>query len=273
MIPNTSKKPKSVDFLHQLFDICSCKCVSRLTCTCVKENKVNPREWDFLADQRGDREMVIGNIDKDISKKWQVAQNRADAVESQILKEDKRCEDLLNARKKQMESFFEYEMDANENLLGNKSDEEFTLGLVDVYGDCQESTQNRLDISYFIAEVDRYQIPDRAAAALATGLLRDIGKITETDTSLVVDKYKIRRARKIRQEKQTVMRFNDTYGNINCLGFDGKKDKNTKILMLTERLQQSRILLLRSILFLSMNRRENTLTTYLLNLEKGLAET
>ena len=86
-------------------------------------------------------------------------------------------------------------------------------------------------MSYFIAEVDRYQIPDRAAAALATGLLRDIGKITETVTSLVVDKNKIRRARKIRQEKQIVMRFNDTYGAINCLGFDGKKDKNTKVLV------------------------------------------
>ena len=62
-----------------------------------------------------------------------------------------------------------------------------------------ESTQNRLDLSFFISEVDRFQISDRAAAALATGLLRDLGIVTDSDKTKVVDRYKIRRARKKRQ--------------------------------------------------------------------------
>ena len=49
VIPNTSKKPKSVDFLHQLFDICSCKCVSRLTCTLGQFTRRVFSNYDLLS--------------------------------------------------------------------------------------------------------------------------------------------------------------------------------------------------------------------------------
>ena len=69
---------------------------------------------------------------------------------------------------------------------------------------------------------------DRAAAALATGLLRDVGLVTDTDTQMVVDRYSIRRRRcKIRLE-----RVRERHGEVmglRCLGFDGKRDKGTKV--------------------------------------------
>ena len=46
------KPKKSRDFLHNLFDICTCKCEDRKHCTCPKERKIPQREWYFLMDQR-----------------------------------------------------------------------------------------------------------------------------------------------------------------------------------------------------------------------------
>lgn len=40
---------------------------------------------------------------------------------------------------------------------------------------------------------DRYGVSDRATAAIASSILQDIGLITESDTSHVVDKSKVRR--------------------------------------------------------------------------------
>ena len=95
-------------------------------------------------------------------------------------------------------------------------------------------SQNRLNLSCFITEVDRFQISDRAAAALATGLMRDLGLVSDSDKSQVVDRYKVRRERKKRQKDKKRKRKEETAGNVNCLGFDGKKDKHTRILIESE---------------------------------------
>ena len=91
---------------------------------------------------------------------------------------------------------FEVETDENDHCQANE-DEEYCLDDPPVM-QINESTQNRLDLSFFISEVDRFQISDRAAAALTTGLLRDLGIVTDSDKTKVVDRYKIRRARKKR---------------------------------------------------------------------------
>ena len=62
------------------------------------------------------------------------------------------------------------------------------------------TTQNRMSLDNFISECDRYHISDRAASALPTGLLRDVGIVTAEDKSKVVDRSKIRRDRKKRQK-------------------------------------------------------------------------
>ena len=59
----SNKKEKVYNFLNCLFDIYSCKCVTRESCKCPKDKKVHPREWDFLMDQRSDRDKVIGEVD------------------------------------------------------------------------------------------------------------------------------------------------------------------------------------------------------------------
>lgn len=67
---------------------------------------------------------------------------------------------------------------------------------------------------------------DRAAAALASALLLDLGHIDRTDTTNIIDRSKIRRertqARKVMQEKRKVT-------HVESLGFDGRKDKTKKM--------------------------------------------
>ena len=41
---SVGKPKKARDFLHNLFDICNCKCENRKQCTCPKEKKIPQRE-------------------------------------------------------------------------------------------------------------------------------------------------------------------------------------------------------------------------------------
>ena len=78
-------------------------------------------------------------------------------------------------------------------------------------------------------ECDRYGISDRAAAALANAIMTDLEIIDEKRTKNVIDKSKIRRER-TRVRNQSVMEKNkDISGGIKCIGFDGKRDRKTKI--------------------------------------------
>ena len=73
-----------------------------------------------------------------------------------------------------------------------------------------------------------YNVSDRAAAALATALLRDLGLVTDSDTKMVVDRYCIRRRRCKLRLARVKERHSEIMG-LKCIGFDGKKDKGTKI--------------------------------------------
>ena len=230
---HAQKKEKTVDFFHNLFDICPCKCLIRSTCKCPKDKKVPVLEWDFLWDQRSDRDRFIGEVDQEVTEKWTENQDRNDNEDFRITKEENRCNNVREARKENVKAFFQFENDENHNNTEAGDDEEYTPAgpQISILAD---TSQNRLDLSNFIAEVDRYQISDRAAAALSTGLLRDLGIVTDKDLSNVVDKFKIRRARVKRQKERKRKRKDETSGKVTCLGFDGKKDKKTKTLIDTE---------------------------------------
>ena len=66
-----------------------------------------------------------------------------------------------------------------------------------------DSDQNRMKISSYAGQLDKYNISDGAGAALATALLEDLGMVTEKNRSLVFDRFKIRRARqRVRSAKK-----------------------------------------------------------------------
>ena len=74
---------------------------------------------------------------------------------------------------------------------------------------------------------DRFGVSDRATAAIASSVLHDLGMISEKDSSLVIDKSKIRREKQKTREAvvQEMHRLTVTKG----IYFDGRKD-NTCLL-------------------------------------------
>ena len=60
--PHSRGRSRKTDSFEGLFDICPCDCASRNSCNCPSYNKVHEREWDFLVDQRTNRNMVISSM-------------------------------------------------------------------------------------------------------------------------------------------------------------------------------------------------------------------
>ena len=79
--------------------------------------------------------------------------------------------------------------------------------------------------------LDKFNISDRAGAALATALMEDLGTVTEEDTALVFDKFKIRRARKRTRVAKKREKNDKISGKLFCIGTDGKRDKGTKVII------------------------------------------
>lgn len=75
-------------------------------------------------------------------------------------------------------------------------------------------------------QADRFGVSDRAAAAIATATLIDVGMIKKNNTRLVIDRSKVRRERqKFRQSLKA-----EKCDVITSVYFDGRKDQTlTKV--------------------------------------------
>jgi len=60
-----------------LFDISACRCLDFSNCTCPREVKVPALEHEFLLDQRKERKMIIGSLDKKTTCKLTKKNDRA----------------------------------------------------------------------------------------------------------------------------------------------------------------------------------------------------
>jgi len=85
----------------------------------------------------------------------------------------------------------------------------------------EPSNQNRLKWTNLAKVCERYNLSDRAGAAVATCDLQNIGMIDKENFSVVIDRSKLRRERKrYRKETQETEHFK----YVNGLYFDGRKD-------------------------------------------------
>ena len=83
--------------------------------------------------------------------------------------------------------------------------------------------QNRMIWSNLARMSERYQISDRAAAAIANSVMQDLDLITDNDMTYVTDRSKLRRERErcraeIRKNEQ------ENFKLVNTIYFDGRKD-------------------------------------------------
>ena len=150
------------------------------------------------------------------------------ATEAAVETEAERCKNIVEQHNTERAEFLDYENNNNDQPDDTETDMDFECAASPTES---PTDQNRMSLENFISECDRYHISDRAASALATGLLRDVGIVTAEDKSKVVDRSKIRRERKKRQKQTKKKRKEQAQNRLQCLGFDGKKDKKTRVIV------------------------------------------
>ena len=148
-------------------------------------------EWDFLVDQRNDREQVIGGVDKEVPETWNERDERKRAEEKRLLKEERRCDRVREDTDKQFKDFLQYEKELWEEPIFSKDQNDLLYVPTESSSNVpSEPSQNNLALSNFVAECDLYQISYRAGAALAMALLKDLGL---QNILYIVDKRKLRK--------------------------------------------------------------------------------
>lgn len=182
---------KRNDIIQQgklLFDICSCKCKDFQQCKCPRERKVPKEEQGFLMDQRSQRKMMIGGIDRVTTIK--LKKKRSRKIQSEIFLSSE-------ISKKNV-------VTASQNLMSNSSDSDDCADNPNIPSTSQANEnksrkKRKKSMKKFPAlakTCDRYGVSDRAAAAIASAVLHDV----RSDIG-VIDKSKLRRE----GEKRLVM--------------------------------------------------------------------
>lgn len=213
--------------IGQLFDICSCWCEVLSKCSCNVHTKVPVKEHAFLLDQRSIRKMLIGSVDVKETKRIQERKRRKDVERLKAEKE---------ASMPMQEGFYNKDNQNESHQHSDNTNDDFTNSTnTPADGETPAAIENaskkvyvgqmRTRLPAFARACDRHAVSDRAASALASALLDDLGIVTETETKNVIDRSKVRRERirnrEILQECQDI--------EINGLFFDGRKDKSLTI--------------------------------------------
>lgn len=210
---------------HTLFDICSCKCKLISNCNCIKGSRVAKEEISFLLDQRTTRKMMIGGVDVIATIKYKKKQERKEKSLShnrEINYLDKPCcsrsltAGLPNESSSSCDSLSVPSFRSN-----HKKPEE----LKQIASPPQK--KKRLNFPSLALACDRTGVSDRAAAIIASSVLKDVGIISSNDPSGVIDRSKLRRERaKVRSTLQEGNRNKIIRG----MYFDGKKDTTSVII-------------------------------------------
>lgn len=200
-----------------LFDIASCKCKELPHCICPTDKKVPKQEQPFLIDQRTSRNMFIGKIDITTTNKLQKTLKR------KLDRENSTSKSLSN-------SFMSVDTEINVSMISPTSPtserssstvDEFRNTTDDGVPEIKRRKISHINLPTLSNTCDRYGVSDRAAAAIASSVLHDIGSDLE-----VIDRHKLRRERSKNRQKLVKEVINT---ELSALYFDGKKDKTFKM--------------------------------------------
>ena len=86
----------------------------------------------------------------------------------------------------------------------------------------EERQQNRQSLKNLAVMCERYQISDRAAAAIGSATLKDFGVVTDYDASLVIDRSKLRRERQ--KYRDEIRKAEGLFEIVDGIYIDGRKD-------------------------------------------------
>jgi len=189
-----TKVEKFKEEAQVLFDIAACKCADFKLCSCSKEKKVPAKEQQFLTDQRSARRMAIGTVDIQETLKLKKRTERKEHLSKRLRKTS--ITESTSEYTETVESVDDVE-DAAASDRGGESDDSSEDYVPSTTGPSSSASrvqsQMRLPLENTALISQRYGISDRATAAIASSVLKDVGLITETNTCLVTDKCKISR--------------------------------------------------------------------------------
>lgn len=231
-----SFKKKVNDFKQKcslIFDISACKCTITVDCTCHKtpqlcqceikidcscerSKKIPLIELRFLYLTRVHGIGKIGSLDRNETKK------RTKSMERKVRDNHLNLPDLSKPSCSYSDTILADTDDDYHCITDsdNNSDSDFNDGEIKSR---KPGWQMRVNLKSTAILSARYGVSDRATAAIASSVLHDLGVVTDSDPSHVVDKNKIRR------EKQSVKieLCSKSAATLPLLGlyFDGRKDE------------------------------------------------
>ncbi|KAE8737193.1 hypothetical protein FOCC_FOCC017345 [Frankliniella occidentalis] len=218
---------------RKLLDVAQCKCLpAKPLCVCSPKDIVSSDEVPFLVDQRSDRKMAIGGIDK----KATMLIRRAEE------KKVKKVAEVMEAEERSSAATFSANIGKKlRALCAKKTADEDTDVNVDAdpewrapspprpsssCSDSSSSSRNKLEFPSACRVAERFNLPSGAAAVFASAVLADVGVVKPEDTSLVVDRKKFSRQRqKFRSETREIELQKLRETQLLGLYFDGRQDK------------------------------------------------
>nr|CAH7712438.1 unnamed protein product [Callosobruchus chinensis] len=225
----TAKLEKFKADAQKLFDICYCKCADKISCKCEKTKKIPALEWDFIIDQRGQRKMAIGNVDKKETNKLKRKHERMSKSSNLNVV----CEYDAIPSTSGLQSF------KGKPVPGDSSSDSISSTDVDdqdfqwsyPFGSLSQSTefqkkpkQMRVSLPSTAKAVDLTGVSNRAAAKIVSAVLVDLNMVNKSNPDKVVDKNKIRR--EIKKNRYRLQNQNtDLSEHLGGLYFDGRKDR------------------------------------------------
>lgn len=205
----------------KLFDISSCKCSEVEKCNCSEEKKIPSSQREFLSDQRTTRSKRIllqsfSTIDEDVECLTRSISNLSGNTLSSFTS-------ITGTNCSQKSTSSVESSPSNKSVVYEPSyRQKLKISTSSTHN------QNRIEFKETALTSQRYNISNRATAALVTSSLIDVGLITKNETKLITDKNKI--VREKRKTQTVLKKLAETCGNNEYQGiyFDGRKD-NTVI--------------------------------------------
>ena len=213
--------------LETVFDICTCKCVDtgvleKSQCICPLSHKIPTAEWSFWLDQKTERKMYIGAIDKKATAKFQKKEMRAVKrlkYERKHGNENMKSETKVNYSYSDMSDDddggddVELQLNTGDDVLGC----EISSGESD---DGAVAVRNMKQYPQLCKALDRCKISNRDACLVVNAVLKDMNLLS---AETAIDPAKLRRQRSIWRQKQ-VSKHAAQMQELICIGFDGKQD-------------------------------------------------
>lgn len=204
----------------KLFDIASCKCSDYLLCKC--KNKIPTREHDFIEDQRHDRKMIIGSVDKVVTKKLERSLYRK-IVETQspVASTSSSRSDMNLPLYQDISDSSSGSSDGSATSVYEKNTK---TGTRDDSPETRRTKQMRISLPNLAQACDRTGVSDRAASLITNSVLQDLSIILVEHHDKIIDRSKIRRERK---KMRNQIKIDDTknFKSLHGIYFDGRRDK------------------------------------------------